>query len=77
MLPQETIIRKRDGESLDSAEIKAFIGGLVDGSVSPAQAAAFAMAVFFRDMTTPERVALTEAMRDRTPPSPWRCSSAI
>ena len=64
LLPQETIIRKRDGDALTPGEIKAFIGGLTDGSVSPAQAAAFAMAVFFRDMSTPERVALTEAMRD-------------
>jgi thymidine phosphorylase len=63
-LPQETIIRKRDGLALTPQEIKAFIQGLVAGTVSEAQAAAFAMAVLFRDMTTPERVALTEAMRD-------------
>ncbi len=64
LLPQETIIRKRDGLALTSGEISTFIAGLTDGSVGPAQAAAFAMAVYFRDMTTPERVALTEAMRD-------------
>jgi thymidine phosphorylase len=63
-LPQEVIAKKRDGENLTSAEIGAFIAGLTDSSVSHAQAAAFAMAVFFRDMTTPERVALTLAMRD-------------
>jgi len=63
-LPQEVIAHKRDGEILPSGEIGAFIAGLTDGSVSEAQAAAFAMAVYFRDMTTPERVALTEAMRD-------------
>ena len=63
-LPQEVIIRKRDGLALAPAEIAAFIAGLTAGTVSHAQAAAFAMAVFFRDMTTPERVALTEAMRD-------------
>ena len=63
-LPQEVIAKKRDGENLTSAEIGAFIAGLTDGSVSHAQAAAFAMAVFFRDMTTPERVGLTLAMRD-------------
>jgi len=63
-LPQEVIARKRDGEILTAGEIGAFIAGLTDGSVSHAQAAAFAMAVFFRDMTTPERVALTLAMRD-------------
>ena len=63
-LPQETIIRKRDGEALARGEIGQFIAGLTDGSVSHAQAAAFAMAVFFRNMTLDERVALTEAMRD-------------
>jgi thymidine phosphorylase len=64
ILPQEIIARKRDGDTLAAADIKAFVNGLVDGSVSHAQAAAFAMAVFFRDMTLKERVALTEAMRD-------------
>ncbi len=63
-LPQEVIVRKRDGEVLTRGEIGQFIAGLTDGSVSHAQAAAFAMAVFFRDMQLDERVALTEAMRD-------------
>jgi thymidine phosphorylase len=49
---------------LTPAEIGQMIVGLTDGSVTEGQAAAFAMAVFFRDMTTRERVALTEAMRD-------------
>ena len=63
-LPQEIIARKRDGESLTAGEIAAFIGGFANGTVSHAQAAAFAMAVYFRDMNLSERVALTEAMRD-------------
>ncbi|MEX2034168.1 MAG: thymidine phosphorylase, partial [Xanthobacteraceae bacterium] len=63
-LPQEIIARKRDGESLAAGEISAFIAGFADGSVSHAQAAAFAMAVYLRDMNLAERVALTEAMRD-------------
>jgi len=63
-LPQEVIAKKRDGDILTAGEIGAFIVGLTDGSVSPAQAAAFAMATYFRHMTTPERVALTLAMRD-------------
>ena len=63
-LPQEVIARKRDGETLTAGEIGSFIAGLADGGVSHAQAAAFAMAVFFRDMNLGERVALTEAMRD-------------
>jgi thymidine phosphorylase len=64
LLPQEIIIKKRDGEVLTTGEIGEFIAGLTDGSVSQAQAAAFAMAVFFRDMNLAERVALTTAMRD-------------
>src|SRR5690606_5737519 len=63
-LPQEVIIRKRDGEALAGDDIAAFIAGFADGSVSQAQAAAFAMAVYFRSMEMDERVALTLAMRD-------------
>ncbi|MCD7058860.1 thymidine phosphorylase [Pelagibacterium xiamenense] len=64
VLPQEIIAKKRDGHALDKDEIAAFIGGITSGAVSDAQAAAFAMAVFFRNMSVPERVALTLAMRD-------------
>ena len=63
-LPQEVILKKRNGEALAPAEIAAFIAGFAQGTVSHAQAAAFAMAVYFRDMTMAERVALTVAMRD-------------
>ncbi len=62
MLPQEIIRKKRDGAGLSAAEISQFIVGLTQGSVTDAQAAAFAMAVFFRGMTMDERVALTSAM---------------
>jgi thymidine phosphorylase len=63
-LPQEIIRRKRDGEPLSPDDIQQFVAGLIDGSVTPAQVGAFAMAVYFRDMTPDERVALTLAMRD-------------
>lgn len=63
-LPQETIIRKRDGLKLESSEIRQFISGLVAGTVTDAQASALAMAIFFRQMEIGERIALTEAMRD-------------
>ena len=62
MLPQEIIRKKRDGFELTENEIAPFIAGLTNGRVTDAQAAAFAMAVFFRGMTMPERVALTAAM---------------
>ena len=63
-LPQEVIISKSNGDVLAPAEIADFIHGFAAGTVSHAQAAAFAMAVYFQDMTMPERVALTLAMRD-------------
>ncbi len=64
MLPQEIIRRKRDGRPLADAEIAEFIAGLTTGAISEGQAAAFAMAIFFKGMTAPETVALTRAMRD-------------
>ncbi|WP_413283855.1 thymidine phosphorylase [Vibrio sp. MA40-2] len=63
-LPQEIIRRKRDGETLTEQEIQFFIQGVADNSVSEGQIAAFAMAIFFNEMTMPERIALTCAMRD-------------
>ena len=62
LLPQEIIRLKRDGAALGPGEIEAFIQGLTAGTVTDGQAAAFAMAVFFRGMTPGERVALTRAM---------------
>lgn len=59
MLPQEIIRRKRDGHELTDGEIAFIARGIADRSLSEGQVAAFAMAVFFRGMTTPERVALT------------------
>ncbi len=64
MLPQEVIRRKRDGAALARDEVKDFISGLTDGSVSEGQVAAFAMAVFFKGMSRDEAVGLTLAMRD-------------
>ena len=63
-LTQEIIAAKRDGAELPEADIRQIIAGISDGAVSEGQAAAFAMAVFFRDMSARERVALTLAMRD-------------
>lgn len=63
-LPQEVILKKRNGEALSRQEIAQFIGGFAAGTVSNAQAAAFAMAVYFQNMSMDERVALTLAMRD-------------
>jgi thymidine phosphorylase len=62
MLPQEIIRRKRDGHELSAEEIAFIVRGVHDGSLSEGQVAAFAMAVFFRGMTTDESVAMTVAM---------------
>ena len=64
MLPQDTIRKKRDGEALSAMEIRAFIQGATDGSVTEGQIGAFNMAVYLNGMTTPETVALALAMRD-------------
>ena len=58
----ELIRKKRDGGLLSEAAISHLIAGIADGSVSDAQIAAFAMAVFFRGMTRAECAALTRAM---------------
>ncbi|MGF1609419.1 MAG: thymidine phosphorylase, partial [Kiloniellales bacterium] len=60
--PQEIIRRKRDGAALSEAEIAFMVEGLTSGALSEGQAAAFAMAVFFRGMERRECVALTKAM---------------
>ena len=62
MLPQEIIRRKRDGLALSDAEIAAFVHGIGADTIGEGQIAAFAMAVFFNDMTMAERVALTRAI---------------
>ena len=62
MLPQEIIRKKRDGGELLAEEIAFIVRGIHDGGLSEGQVAAFAMAVFFRGMTTAERVALTLAL---------------
>ncbi|WP_104401482.1 thymidine phosphorylase [Vibrio penaeicida] len=63
-LPQEIIRKKRDGEVLSAEEIQFFIQGVAKSEVSEGQIAAFAMAIFFNEMSMPERIALTCAMRD-------------
>src|ERR1700728_736090 len=74
MLPQEIIRRKRDGEGLSAAEIEGFIAGLTSGAVTEGQAAAFAMAIYFRGMSLDERVALTRAMMRSGSVLDWRAA---
>ena len=72
MLPQEIIRAKRDGRALSGEDIAAFIAGLTSGAVTEGQAAAFAMAVFFRGMNLEERVHLTQAMTRSGVTLDWR-----
>jgi len=62
MLPQEIIRAKRDGGRLSREQIEFFVRGIADQTISEGQVAAFAMAIYFRDMDMDERVDLTRAM---------------
>jgi len=64
MLPQEIILKKRNGEKLNREEISSFIGGIAEENVTEGQIAALAMAIFFNGMERDEVVGLTLSMRD-------------
>ncbi|CAJ1845146.1 thymidine phosphorylase [Aeromonas salmonicida] len=61
-LPQEIIRKKRNGEALSTQEIQFFVQGITNNTIGEGQIAA--LAIYFKDMTMDERVALTCAMRD-------------
>ncbi|MFI0394861.1 thymidine phosphorylase [Paracoccus jiaweipingae] len=69
--PRPIIARLRDGGGLDDDDAARIAGGLADGSVSDAQAGAFAMAVLLRGLGAGGRVALTRAMRDSGDVMQW------
>lgn len=75
LIPQEIIRRKRDGLPLEAADIEAFIAGLTDGRVTEGQAAALAMAIFFRGMSRDECAALTRAMTRSGRVLDWRAEN--
>ncbi|MCK6257583.1 pyrimidine-nucleoside phosphorylase [Fictibacillus sp. KIGAM418] len=58
----DLIEKKRDGKELTKEEINFIITNYTNGSVPDYQMAAFAMAVYFQDMTTEERANFTLAM---------------
>jgi thymidine phosphorylase len=74
---QELIRRKRDGGALTDEELRWLVQGITDGSVTDGQAAAFAMAVFFRDLEPHERVTLTTAMRDSGATLSWELDGPV
>ncbi|MGL1862622.1 MAG: thymidine phosphorylase [Pseudodesulfovibrio sp.] len=71
MLPQEIIRRKRDGLSLSDEEIRFFVQGLTDGSITEGQVSAFGMAVYFQSMTPEESASLTKAMTESGDTLSW------
>ncbi|HSN75469.1 MAG TPA: thymidine phosphorylase [Anaerolineae bacterium] len=62
MNPVDIIVKKRDGGELSRAEIDFFVHGITAGSIPDYQAAAWAMAIYFRGMTDQEKTDLTLAM---------------
>lgn len=62
--PRPVIAAVRDGRGLDGPGAALMAQGLANGTVSDAQAGAFAMAVLTRGLGEKGRVALTRAMRD-------------
>jgi pyrimidine-nucleoside phosphorylase len=64
MNPVDIIVKKRDGRELSPEEIAFFIQGYTSGRIPDYQAAAWAMAVFFRGMSDAETTALTQAMAE-------------
>ena len=60
----ELIRRKRNGERLEPGEIRAFLSGVVDGSIPDYQTSAMLMAIYFRGMTGAELADFTAAMID-------------
>lgn len=71
-LPQEIIRHKRDKKVLSSEEIRTFVSGITDNSVSEAQIAAMTMAIFLNDMNRDECVELTLSMRDSGRVMEWK-----
>ncbi|SEB65552.1 thymidine phosphorylase [Terriglobus roseus] len=61
--PIDVILHKRDGVELSDAEIRSFVAGVVDESISQARIAALLMAIFQRGLSARELATLTDAMR--------------
>lgn len=62
LLPQEIVRLKREGGTLRTEDIAAFIEGVTSGRISDGPVAAFCMAVLWRGLNVDERTALTLAM---------------
>jgi pyrimidine-nucleoside phosphorylase len=60
--PVDIITKKRDGGTLTPEEIDFFVQGFAHGAIPDYQAAAWAMAIYFRGMSVEETTALTLSM---------------
>ncbi len=64
MRAYDLILKKRNGQALNGAEIEYLVEAYVTGSIPDYQVAAFMMAVYFRGLNKDETLALTGAMVD-------------
>jgi pyrimidine-nucleoside phosphorylase len=62
VLPVQLIRKKRDGGTLDDAEIRELIAGVTDGTIPDYQIAAILMAIYFRGLDDRELAAWADAM---------------
>jgi pyrimidine-nucleoside phosphorylase len=60
----DIIARKRDGGELDEARLRAFVSGVVSGSIPAYQASALLMAIVLRGLSPAETLGLARAMVD-------------
>ncbi|MEW6059442.1 MAG: thymidine phosphorylase [Actinomycetota bacterium] len=60
--PRDVVAAKRDGKSLPTHELSAFVRAYARGEIADYLAAAFLMAVFIRGLDAEETLALTRAM---------------
>ena len=72
MFLAQEIIRKTRRPTVKRSGNPLFINGIRDNVVSEGQIAALAMTIYFHDMSMPERVALTMAMRDSGTVLDWK-----
>ena len=67
----------RSGDPVSPSQVTAFAEGIASGDVSDAQVGAFAMAVCWRGLSPPARVALTTAMRDGGQVMEWQLDGPV
>ncbi len=72
----DIIAHKRDGGRLDEARLRAFVAGVVDGSIPAYQASALLMAIVLRGFSPDETLGLARAMVESGKVSISRCWAA-